>query len=189
MVSPPLNSKLSHYFPLVLGSSFAIITLVVLVINYYLAQSQIQHQIEDRADTIARGIEYATQDLITSQPLGLTARIIQNYATLPDVIQIELVNPNETTLTSSPNDSRSQKYWQSLRSQFLEKMRLAAKTGENISLMTRHDNVPIFVKILPLNSTLFAEQDRFGLIIVVLDLQEVNNNIGHYFFLSGAISF
>ncbi|MGL5033041.1 MAG: PAS domain-containing sensor histidine kinase, partial [Microcystaceae cyanobacterium] len=81
------------------------------------------------------------------------------------------------------------KYWQSLRSQFLEKMRLAAKTGENISLMTRHDNDPIFVKILPLNSTLFAEQDRFGLIIVVLDLQEVNNNIGHYFFLSGAISF
>jgi heme/copper-type cytochrome/quinol oxidase subunit 3 len=109
MASPPLRSPLATTLLLILGSILIITSVTLLWGNHQLWRLEEKKIIDERAETIARGIEYATEDLIESQSLySITKRIVQNFATFADVARIEIINPDGSLLIGAPDDSRSQ---------------------------------------------------------------------------------
>ena len=74
MDTPPVKSKLTHYLSLVVGSVLLLTTTGTLIINGRISQIQLDSLISQRADTIAHGIEYATENLVDSQQTAVVQR-------------------------------------------------------------------------------------------------------------------
>lgn len=186
MASPPLRSPLATTLLLILGSILIISSLILLWGNHQLWHLEEKKIIGERAETIARGIEYATEDLIESQSLySITKRIVQNFATFTDVTQIEILAPDGELLISAPNDSRVQKTWQVVRPKYQGSLSKVAESGTDLFTTIRQDRIALALKVIPFNSNLFIQQKNFGLIVVVLDLTSLENQGSRYLFLSG----
>lgn len=188
MDTPPVKSKLTHYLSLVVGSVLLLTTTGTLIINARISQIQLENLISQRADTIAHGIEYATENLVDSQQSAIVQRIIQNYATLPEILQIELLDPKGKILASSPNDSQSQAFWQPIRQQLATQFTQASQQGKELNILPTKTSHPLFIKIVPLSSVLFGNQEHFGLIIVVVNLEPIQQQSTHFLIANASLS-
>ena len=188
MDTPPVKSKLTHYLSLIVGSVLLLTTTGTLIINARISQIQLENLISQRADTIAHGIEYATENLVDSQQSAIVQRIIQNYATLPEILQIELLTPDGEVLASSPNDSQSQAFWQPVRQQIITQFNQASQQGKELDILLTKTSHPLFVKVLPFSSVLFSNQEHFGLIIVVVNLEPIQQQSTHFLIANASLS-
>ncbi|MFN5516388.1 MAG: PAS domain S-box protein [Cyanobacteriota bacterium] len=188
MASPPLRSPLATTLLLILGSILIITSVTLLWGNHQLWRLEEKKIIDERAETIARGIEYATEDLIESQSLySITKRIVQNFATFADVARIEIINPDGSLLIGAPDDSRSQETWQVVRPEYQASLTKVAESGTALFRTIRKDRISLALKVIPFNSNLFIKQKNFGLIVVVLDLTSLENRGERFLFLSGLL--
>lgn len=188
MASPPLRSPLATTLLLILSSILIITSLTLLWGNHQLWRLEQKKIIDERAETIARGIEYATEDLIESESLySITKRITQNFATFSDVVQIEIIAPDGTVLIGAPDDTRAQETWQIVRPQFQSGLTRVAESGTALFKAIRQDHISLALKVIPFNSNLFIKQKNFGLIVVVLDLTSLENRGERFLFLSGLL--
>jgi PAS domain S-box-containing protein len=169
----PIKSSLARYLFVALGATLAVASLGIIFADAHLAQVGLERQTRYRASTIARGIQFATEGLIEAQQTVLLERVVQNYATLNDVIAIELVNPKGKILASSPNDHRSQIIWQPVRQQIQPLLEISSRKGQPQQKQLRFQGESIFIQILPFNSSLFQGRSRWGLVIVVLTLKPI----------------
>jgi len=134
----------------------------------------LEKEIQQRANTISQGIEFATEGLIESQQSILLERVVQNYATLPNVLQIEIISPAGEILTSSPDDARAGRLWTPARQRIQSQIRKSRQTGLKLNVAVKQDGQSLFVQTLPFNSSLFLQQDLFGQIIIVLDIGPIH---------------
>lgn len=174
MAKPTLKTKISHYLFWALGTTLSLASLVIIVAQSRLAESLLDREIRQRADTIAQGIEFATEGLIESQQPTLLKRVVQNYATLPNVIQIEILSPRGQLLASSPNDQRAQTLWEPIRQQLQSQIAKSNQKGETLSLPLEYQNTSLFIKVLPFSNSLFHEKGYWGAVIVVLDIEDIH---------------
>jgi PAS domain S-box-containing protein len=137
-------------------------------------ERNLEKEIQQRADTIARGIEFATEGLIESQQPILLKRVVQSYATLPNVLQIEIISPTGQILTSSPNDYRAKMLWTPARNKIQSQIHKSREKGLKLNIPIEQDDYSLFVQILPFSSSLFHQQNLFGQIIIVLDLEPIH---------------
>ncbi|MEB3308991.1 MAG: PAS domain S-box protein [Snowella sp.] len=175
MASPSIKSKISHSLFWTLGITLSLASLVIIVAQSRLAENLLEEEIRQRADTIAQGIEFATEGLIESQQPILLRRVVQNYATLPNVVQIEIISPRGMVLASSPNDRRSKKLWEPLRQQLQAQITESNKKGLKLSLPLEYRDTSLFVKVLPFSNSLFHEKGNWGAVIVVLDIEDIHH--------------
>ena len=100
--SPKKNrSTLSRQLLTSLGFSLSVIGITTLGINYHLIKRNLETKVQKKAQSITKGIEFATKSLIELNQIDLLQRTVQNYATLPDVMEIAIINPDGLTIADS----------------------------------------------------------------------------------------
>jgi signal transduction histidine kinase/CheY-like chemotaxis protein len=148
--------------------------------NYFLIQSKLEKELQQRAQSITQGVGFSTEGLIELGNTSIIKRIVQNYATLPTVLEVAIVSPNGETLARSGAELQNPPY-ASIHPELAEVLQQAAQTGTETSLRTTIDSKPALVEILPFSSTLFGHSDRRGLTIAILDVEELQQQAGQTF--------
>jgi PAS domain S-box-containing protein len=185
----PIKSQISRYLFFSLGATLSIASLALLFAHSYFSQKLLEQEIQQRANTISRGIEFATEGLIESQQPVLLKRVVQNYATLPGVIQIEIISPTGQILTSSPNDRRAKMLWTTKRIKMESQIQESRQKGLKLNMPIEQNGHSVFVQILPFNNSLFHEKRFFGQILIVLDIEPIHKENNLNFFWTLGLSF
>ncbi|NUN66479.1 response regulator [Pseudanabaena biceps] len=162
------------------GFSIPLVTVgfLTLWINYSLIQIDVSKQVQKRAQSIARALEFGTEGLIENGNTLILQRMVQNYETLPTVIEIDIIAPDgnsiiDKRITSNRENHTYKKFYATVLP-YLEK---ATQDGLEATLETTINNKPAILYILPFSSTLFKNidpqyQNKRGLVIAAIDLQQ-----------------
>jgi hypothetical protein len=83
------------------GASLMVVGLATFSIAYHSLRNSLERQVQQRAESITEGLEFASEGLIERQDVYLVERLVQNYATLPTVIEVSIVAPDGMILAHS----------------------------------------------------------------------------------------
>lgn len=183
-----MKKSLSRQLLIGFGLSLVVVGISTLWINYRLLQNDLEQQVQRRAQSIARSLEFATEGLIEYGNESILQRMVQNYATLPTVLEVAIVEPNGKTMVTL-DQSDGKKNYGSLHPELLAYLDKAATTGVEVVVETRINGKAAIVHILPFSSSLFAKTgqnhiDRRGLAITAIDLQQVQQEAWQTFLTS-----
>jgi two-component system, NtrC family, sensor kinase len=166
------KSNLSHQLLMGFGISLATVGLTTLGLNYFLIQSKLEQELGQRAQSITQGVGFSTEGLIELGNKSIIKRVVQNYATLPTVVEVAIVTPNGQTLARSGGALQNPPY-ASIHPQLTQVLEQASQTGSETSLRTTINGKPALVEILPFSSTMFGQVNRRGMTIAILDIEEL----------------
>ncbi|XZN92792.1 MAG: ATP-binding protein [Microcoleus sp.] len=166
-----------------LGVSLVAVGLTTLAVNYQLTRTNLEKQVEQRASSINQGLQFATEGLIELDNTSALQRVVQNYATLPAVVEIAIVRPNGTVMAHSSGFIPSRPYGAS-HPELAVVMEKAASTGVETSDRLNVQNKAVLVGFLPFSSTLFKASGTRGLAIVILDAEQMERGIWQTFLAS-----
>ncbi|MFN6563923.1 MAG: sensor histidine kinase, partial [Nostoc sp. ChiSLP01] len=168
----PSKNHLSQQLLMGFGISLATVGLTTLGLNYFLIQSKLEQELEQRGQSITQGVGFSTEGLIELGNTSIIKRVVQNYATLPTVIEVAIVSPNGQTLARSGAELQNPPY-ASIYPALAHVLKQSSQTGLQGSFRITIDGKPAFVEILPFSSTLFGQANRRGLAIAILDVKEL----------------
>jgi two-component system NtrC family sensor kinase len=166
--------------------SLATIGLATLWGNHRLIQSDLQAQVEERAQSITQALEFSTEGLLDDENASILRRVVQNYSTLPAVVEIAIVNHEGITLAHSSQDLINRPY-KALHPELTQAMEKAANTGVESSHSMEIDGKPVLAEVLPFSSILFGTSGRRGLAIVIVDLKQMQHKASQTFLTSTLI--
>ncbi len=166
------KSHLSYQLLMGFGISLATVGLTTLGLNYFLIQSRLEQELEQRAQSITQGVGFSTEGLIELGNTSIIKRVVQNYATLPTVVEVAIVSPNGQTLARSGAALQNPPY-ASIHPELTQVLEQASQTGSETSLRTTINGKATLVEILPFSSTLFGQANRRGMTIAILDVEEL----------------
>jgi two-component system, NtrC family, sensor kinase len=175
--------RLSQYFLSRFGIALLAVGASTLGVNYYLVRRDLNERVEERAQSIARSLEFATEGLIELDNANLLRRMVQNFATLPAVKEVAVVSPSGLLLAGSANDRLDYTYDQ-MYPQLASVIEETSVTGIERTYPRHLHNKPMLVQLLPFSSTLFGGSNRRGIAIVILDLQQIQQEAGKIFLTS-----
>jgi two-component system, NtrC family, sensor kinase len=172
--------QLSQYFLSRFGMALLAVSAITLGINYYLVRRDLNERVQERAQSIARSLEFSTEGLIELGETHLLRRMVQNFATLPSVKEVAVVDPDGILLASSANHRLDRLYNEAypLMGSVIEEV---STTGIERSFPIRLHGKPKLVQLLPFSSTLFGASNRRGIAIVILDLQQIQREVWKIF--------
>ncbi|MGB3239448.1 MAG: ATP-binding protein [Geitlerinemataceae cyanobacterium] len=156
---------------------------ITLAFNYYLVRRDLNEQVQERAQSIARSLEFATEGSIELGNVSLLRRMVQNFATLPAVREVAIVDSDGLLLASSAN-FRLDRTYNEAYPQLASIMKETAATGIEQTYLMRLRDKPMLVQVLPFSSTLFGGSSRRGIALVILDRQEIQQDVGKIFLTS-----
>jgi len=166
------KNHLSHQLLIGFSISLATVGLTTLGLNHFLIQSKLEQELEQRAQSITQGVGFSTEGLIELGNTSIIKRVVQNYATLPTVVEVAIVSPNGQTLARSGSELQNPPY-ASIHPELAHLLKQASETGSEIRFRTTIDGKPALVEILPFSSTMFGQANRRGLTIAILDVKEL----------------
>jgi two-component system, NtrC family, sensor kinase len=130
------------------GISLATVGLTTLGLNYFLVQSKLEKELEQRARSITQGVSFSAEGLIELGNTSIVKRVVQNYATLPTVMEVAIVSPTGETLARSGAELQNPPY-ASIHPALAQVLEQAAQTGSQTSFRTTIAGKPALVEILP----------------------------------------
>ncbi|MEI6332636.1 MAG: hypothetical protein WCP16_25620 [Pseudanabaena sp. ELA645] len=134
-----MKKSLSQQLLIGFGVSLVVVGISTLWINYRLLQNDLEQQVQKRAQSIARSLEFATEGLIEYGNESILQRMVQNYATLPTVLEIAIVDPNgKTMVTQDQSDGKNN--YASLHPELATYLDKAATTGIEVVVETTIKN-------------------------------------------------
>ncbi|MEG3849199.1 ATP-binding protein [Microcoleus sp. herbarium19] len=166
------KSHLSRQLLMGFGISLATVGLTTLGLNYFLIQSKLEKELQQRAQSITLGVGFSTEGLIELGNTSIIKRVVQNYGILPAVLEVAIVSPNGQTLVRSGSELQNRPYV-AIHPQLTQVLEQASVTGAEISFRTAIGGKPVLVQIWPFSSTLFRQGNRRGLAIAILDVAEL----------------
>ena len=178
------QSILSRQLLIPLGVSLSIIGFATLFINYRLIKADLEQKVQQKAQSITQGLEFGLEGLIESEQTSILRRTVQNYATLPNVVEVAIIAPDGLTIANSAELILNRPY----RPEFSHWMEQATEKGVEIHSKTTIKDRPVLVNILPFSSTIFGVSGRRGLIVVVLDIHQIQQEAGRIL-LASTITF
>ena len=174
---------LAHQLLMGFGFSLATVGLTTLGLNYFLIQTKLEKELEQRAQSITQGVGFSTEGLIELGNTSIIKRVVQNYATLPTVVEVAIINPNGQTVARSGAALQNPTY-REIHPELTQVLQQAAQTGLETSFRTDIAGKPSLVAILPFSGTLFGQADRRGLSIAILDAEELQQQAWRTFWTS-----
>lgn len=177
------KSHLSRQLLMGFGISLATVGLTTLGLNYFLIQSKLEQELQQRARSITQGVGFSTEGSIEQGNTSSIERVVQNYATLPAVLEVAIVSPNGETLARSGSELQNPPYV-SIHPELTQVLEQASVTGAEIGFKTAIDGKPALVEILPFSSTLFGKANRRGLAIAILDVEQMRQQAWEAFWAS-----
>lgn len=175
-----LSSQLLSGFSL----SIVLVGTLTLWINYRLLQNDLDKQVKNSAQSITRSLEFATEGLLEYGNTSILQRMVQNYATLPKIVDIDIIAPDGNSLISYKsnrlsNSSANKHKFSGISSNLENAFVQASSSGLEIVVQTKIKNREVFVHILPFSSKLFDNGRQYanqrGLAVVAIDLEQVRN--------------
>ncbi|MCC3412688.1 MULTISPECIES: ATP-binding protein [unclassified Microcoleus] len=182
-MSQQARKNLSRQLLLGFSVSLATVGLITLGFNYFLMQSQLQKELEQRARSITQGVGFSTEGLIELGNRSIVKRVVQNYATLPTVVEVAIVSPDGQTLARSGSALKNPAY-ATIHPELEQILERSAETGLETSFRTNIDGESALVAILPFSSTLFRQGNRRGLAIAILNAEEMRQQVWQTFYTS-----
>jgi signal transduction histidine kinase/DNA-binding response OmpR family regulator len=174
MTQTPSLSKRSLSKQLLIGFGVSLIAvgLGTLRVTYTSLRRDLAQQVQQRAVAITQGLEFATEGAIEVKETTLLGRIVQNYATLPTVVEIAIVDPQGMVLAHSQGVDRPTRYVD-MRPTLAAPVKQAAQGGIDVHRRTFFNGKPVVVEVLPFSSALFGYSGGRGVAIAVLDLDQL----------------
>lgn len=171
---PPqmLSKRLSQRLLVSVGLSITTVGLATLGLNYRLMQSDLETQVYNRAQSITQSLEFSTEGLLELENKSILRRVVQNFATMPGVVEIAIVDPSVIAIARSPQNATHQPYT-SIYPQLAEPIDEAATAGVEVSHNIVLNGKPAIAQILPFRSTLFGTSQRRGVAIALIDLSQM----------------
>lgn len=185
-MSQLFKRNLSRQLLLDFGISLATVGLTTLGFSFFLIQTKLEDKLGQRAHAINLGVTFSTEGLIELGNTSIVKRVVQNYATLPTVVEVAIVSPDGQTLARSGAALQNPPY-ASVHPELAQRLEQAAQTGLETGFRANLDGQPVLVSILPFSSTLFGQANRHGVAIVILDLQELQQQTWRVFSASTII--
>jgi len=182
------QQSLSKQLLLGFGLSLTTVGLTTLWVEYRLIQANLAQQVHQQAQTITQSLEFSTEGLLALENRNILRRVVQNYATLPAVVEIAVVSPDglvlahssQAMLQSSP-DAKGRPY-KAMHPELITAIEQAALKGTETSQETVVDSKPALAYILPFSSVLFGTSGRRGLVIAIVDLKQIQFEAEKSFF-------
>jgi PAS domain S-box-containing protein len=183
------KQRISKQLLLGFGLSLAVIGVTASSIIYASLRFNLDTQINQRARTITQGIEFASEGLIEDDETFLLERLIQNYATLPAVVEISIVDPQGNLLAHSRrlDLTLANIDYADIHPTFVPSLLQASRNGIAVNMHTVLEGKPVIVQFLPFSSTVFnklrenpsqkpSQSNKYrGVVIVAMDLQALEN--------------
>src|ERR671932_169779 len=166
-----------------IGLSITAVGLATLGLNYRLMQSDLATQVHNRAQSITQSLEFSTEGLLELENKSILRRVVQNFATMPGVMEIAIVDPSGRAIARSPQNTTNGPYT-SIYPQLAPSIDRAATAGIEVSQDIVVDNQPAIAQILPFSSTLFGASQRRGVAIALLDLNQMKQAADRTFITS-----
>ncbi|BBC22328.1 PAS/PAC sensor signal transduction histidine kinase [Pseudanabaena sp. ABRG5-3] len=138
---------------------------------------------QQRAESITRGLEFASEGLIEIKETILLGRIVQNYATLPTVLEVSIVDPDGILIAHSQPFSMSTRYAE-MRPSIAADVNQSSQLGKELHLRTTLQGKPVVVEILPFSSLLFGKKGKRGVAIAIMDLNQMEQDTRQSFLSS-----
>lgn len=166
------KSHLYHQMLMVFGGCLLIVGAVTLGINYRLVQRDIKQQVTARAESIAQTLEFSTEGLLEASYSSILQRVVQNFATLPAVVEIAIVDPSKHVLAQGPDLTQTQAH--KLDNPALaQQIAAASSSGVGSTRETVLNERSILTYCLPFSSPLFQSSSGRGVVLVTIDLQQM----------------
>jgi two-component system, NtrC family, sensor kinase len=175
--------SLSQRLLVSVGLSITTVGLATLGLNYRLMQSDLETQVHNRAQSITQSLEFSTEGLLELENKSILRRVVQNFATMPGVLEIAIVDPSGMAIARSPQNTTNGPYT-SIYPQLAIAIDRAATAGIEIRQDIVVDNQPAIAQILPFSSTLFGASQRRGVAIALLDLNQMKQAADRTFITS-----
>ena len=175
--------SLSQRLLVSVGLSITTVGLATLGLNYRLMQSDLETQVHNRAQSITQSLEFSTEGLLELENKSILQRVVQNFATMPGVLEIAIVDPSGMAIARSPQNTTNGPYT-SIYPQLAIAIDRAATAGIEVSQDIVVDNQPAIAQILPFSSTLFGASQRRGVAIALLDLNQMKQAADRTFITS-----
>ncbi|HLO49187.1 MAG TPA: ATP-binding protein [Kamptonema sp.] len=175
--------SLSQRLLVSVGLSITTVGLTILGLNYRLMQFDLATQVHNRAQSITQSLEFSTEGLLEFEHKSILRRVVQNFATMPGVVEIAIVDPSGIAIARSPENTTNQPYT-SIYPQLATAIDRAAIVGIEVSQDIVVDDKPAIAQILPFSSTLFGASQRRGVAIALLDLNQMQQAANKTFITS-----
>jgi two-component system NtrC family sensor kinase len=175
--------SLSQRLLVSVGLSISTVGLATLGLNYRLMQSDLETQVHNRAQSITQSLEFSTEGLLELENKSILRRVVQNFATMPGVLEIAIVDPSGMAIARSPQNTTNGPYT-SIYPQLAIAIDRAATAGIEVGQDIVVDNQPAIAQILPFSSTLFGASQRRGVAIALLDLNQMKQAADRTFITS-----
>ena len=183
------KQRISKQLLLGFGLSLAVIGVAALSIIYTSLKFNLDEQVHQRAKTITQGIEFASEGLIEDDETFLLERLVQNYATLPAVVEISIVDPKGNLLAHSRKlDLMGTNIaYADFHPKLVAPLQQASHNGAAVDVHTTLEGKSVIVQFLPFTSNVFNElrqtpsqkssqSNKYrGVVIVAMDLQALEN--------------
>jgi PAS domain S-box-containing protein len=165
------------------GLSLVTIGLGTLWVTYASIRQDLEQQVQQRAESITRGLEFATEGLIEVKETVLLGRIVQNYATLPTVVEVSIVDPDGMAIAHSQNLETGNRY-ADIQPSLTTAVNRASQMGEAVHFRTFLNGKSVVVEILPFSSLLFGKVGKRGVAIAIMDLEKMEQETWRSFLSS-----
>jgi len=165
------------------GLSLVTIGLGTLWVTYSSLRQDLEKQVQQRAESITRGLEFASEGLIEIKETILLGRIVQNYATLPTVLEVSIVDPDGILIAHSQPFSMSTRYAE-IRPSIAADVNQSSQLGKELHLRTTLQGKPVVVEVLPFSSLLFGKKGKRGVAIAIMDLNQMEQDTRQSFLSS-----
>jgi PAS domain S-box-containing protein len=184
---PAAKSKLSRQLLIGIGTSLVVVAIAAISIIYTSLRTNLEEQVQKRAITITQGLEFASEGLIEDKELFLLERIVQNYSTLPTVLELAIVDPSGAVLAHSlpMNSGENNLVYADLHPYFVPYLQKTSQNGTEVTIRTVVNGKSVIVQFLPFSSALFKKlgktptdlQQYRGVAIAIMDLQEIEREL------------
>ncbi|MBE9031848.1 sensor histidine kinase [filamentous cyanobacterium LEGE 11480] len=167
--------------------------LITLGLNYQLVRNDLRRNVQTRAQSIAQSLEFSTEGLQEANYVPIQQRVVQNYATLPNVIEVAIVDPMGQILAQGPNfdassdmpDAQSVKpRYQPSQAQLLQAFEQASITGTEQQIESAYQGRAALTYFVPFSSPMFRATGRRGVAIVVIDQRQMQQSTWKIFITS-----
>jgi hypothetical protein len=131
--------SLSQRLLVSVGLSITTVGLATLGLNYRLMQSDLETQVHNRAQSITQSLEFSTEGLLELENKSILRRVVQNFATMPGVLEIAIVDPSGMAIARSPQNTTNGPYTSSIhnsRQRSIGRQPQALKSGKISSWTT-----------------------------------------------------
>ncbi|OKH18743.1 sensor histidine kinase [[Limnothrix rosea] IAM M-220] len=167
------------------GASLTIVGFGATWLNYRIIHRDLERQINIRASSITQSLQISSEGLIDLGYFPLLERVVTNYATLPEVKEVAIVDPQGITISHSLVTQINRPFAE-IHPSLRGLVEAASTTGQTQSQRMHLEGHSTFVEVLPFSNMMFGAGGQRGVAIAILDLEPLEREARKTFIISNS---